>query len=265
MKSGDFSDWIGRSVTRHDVVTERLVDQFRSTLAPHLFDAECPPGLHWCLAVPAHPPENLGPDGAERRGLFIPPIELPRRMWAGGAIETFGSFRIGDSVKRVSRLVDVKWREGRNGALCILAVEHELSARGAIIVRERQDLLFRDGRTGPTAPAQDFKGDLVWHVDASPLLLFRFSALTFNGHRIHYDLPYAREVEGYDGLLVHGPLQATLMLNQLSVAMGHVPQQFDYRCVAPLTHGQVFSLSSGGGRGFIRDAAGVVTLEARAQ
>jgi 3-methylfumaryl-CoA hydratase len=267
MELDDFKGWIGRSTTRRDVVTERMVEQFRATLAPHLFDAECPPGLHWCLAVPALAPENLGQDGAEKKGLFIPPIDLPRRMWAGGRVETSGDFRIGDEVERASRIADIKWRDGASGRLCIVSVVHELSERGVVIVRERHDLLFRDGSNArlPSTPQRLPPGDLRWSVDATPLLLFRFSALTFNGHRIHYDQTYAREVEGYDGLLVHGPLQATLMLNQLAVSMGKVPARFDYRCVAPLAAGQAFSVMCNGGEGHIVNAAGIVTLEASAK
>jgi 3-methylfumaryl-CoA hydratase len=267
MAQDDFKDWIGRSATRHDVVTERIVEHFRATLSPHLFDAPCPPGLHWCLAVPHHCLEDLGPDGAEKKGLFLPPIDLPKRMWAGGSIEMFGSFRTGDAVERLSRVAEIKWLQGASGKLCIVSVVHELGARGGLVVRERHDLLFRDGGIAKQSPeAQQMPpGELHWKVEASPLLLFRFSALTFNGHRIHYDLPYARDAEGYDGLLVHGPLQAILMLNQLSVAMGRAPQRFEYRCVAPLTAGQTFSVKCNKGEGHIVNAAGAVTLEATAQ
>ena len=267
MAQDGFKDWIGRSVIRRDVVTERVVEQLRATLSPYLFDALCPPGLHWCLAVSAHPPENLGPDGAEKKGLFLPPVDLPKRMWAGGRVETFGSFQSGDEVERLSRIADIKWRDGASGKLCIVSVVHELSARGGLVVRERHDLLFRDGSIAKQSPEEQQMppGDLQWKIEASALLLFRFSALTFNGHRIHYDLPYARDVEGYDGLLVHGPLQATLMLNQLSVVIGRVPQRFDYRCVAPLTGGQTFSVMCNKNEGRIANAAGIITLEATAQ
>lgn len=267
MVQDDFKDWIGRSITRRDLVTKRLVEQFKATFTPHLFDTQCPPGLHWCLAVPHHLPENLGPDGAEKKGLFLPPIDLPKRMWAGGRVETFGSFQTGDDVDRLSRIADIKWRDGASGKLCIVSVVHELSVRGNLVVRERYDLLFRDGAIAKnaTSVSDEPSGDYIWKIEASPLLLFSFSALTFNGHRIHYDLPYARDVEGYDGLLVHGPLQATLMLNQMSVAMGLVPQQFDYRCVAPLTAGQTFSVMCHRREGRIVNAAGVVTLEASAK
>jgi 3-methylfumaryl-CoA hydratase len=265
MQEGLFQDWIGRTSERTDIVTSRVVEQFRATLAPHLFDVECPPGLHWCLAVANHGNEKLGPDGAELKGLFIPPIDLPRRMWAGGAIETFGAFRAGDEVLRRSRIADVKWRNGKTGPLCIVVVTHDFVVREMVVLRERQDLLFRDGPLGTTAPERAAHGQLVWEIEASPLLLFRFSALTFNGHRIHYDLPFARESEGYDGLLVHGPLQATLMFNQFSAALGHVPRRFEYRCVAPLISGQRFLVSCTGGQGRIEDAKGVLTLEAKAK
>jgi 3-methylfumaryl-CoA hydratase len=267
MAQDEFKDWIGRSVTRRDVVTERIVEQFRATFSPYLFDAPCPPGLHWCLAVPVHPPENLGPDGAERKGLFLPPIDLSKRMWAGGCVETFGSFQSGDMAERLSRIADIKWRNGTSGKLCIVSVIHEFRARSSLVVRERHDLLFRDGGIARQLPEAEQMppGELRWKVEASPLLLFRFSALTFNGHRIHYDLPHARDVEGYDGLLVHGPLQATLMLNQFSVVQGEVPQRFDYRCVAPLVAGQTFSVMCDKTQGRIVNATGVTTFEATAQ
>lgn len=270
MAQDGIKDWIGRSVIRRDVVTERLVEQFKATLSPHLFETECPPGLHWCLAVPHHPPGNLGPDGAEKKGLFLPPIDLPKRMWAGGSIETFGAFRVGDLVERHSHVADIKWRDGGSGMLSIVTVIHEFAVAARTVVRERHDLLFRDGsiarrEPGKQEPVHGDPHSLRWNVQASPLLLFRFSALTFNGHRIHYDLPYARDAEGYDGLLVHGPLQATLMLNLLSSARGGVPRRFDYRCLAPLTAGQTFSVMCGKGEGRIASAAGVTTLEATAQ
>jgi 3-methylfumaryl-CoA hydratase len=262
MDGGDFQEWIGRTVTRRDVVTSRIVEQFRATLAPYLFDAACPPGLHWCLAVAQNPQEDLGPDGAEKKGLFIPPIDLPRRMWAGGSVESHGSFAVGDEVERISRIADITWRTGKTGPLCIVSVVHELSARGILVVRERHDLLFRNGGIATTSQPQDVTGTQIWRVEATPLLLFRFSALTFNGHRIHYDLAYAREVDGYGGLLVHGPLQAALTLNLLAASTGRVPRRFDYRCVAPLIHGAAFTVSCEGGRGRVQDARGIVTLEA---
>lgn len=240
-----FEDWIGRSVTREDIVTPRLLAGYRATLPGVLFEVRdddvCPPGLHFALA-PAMPAiGDTGPDGAERRGAFLPPIPLARRMWAGGTIETHRPIRSGDSIRRVSTIAGITMRQGSAGPLCIVSVRHEISVRDEMAIVERQDLVFRDGapKTVAMASARPAEGAPAWTIDASPLLLFRFSALTFNGHRIHYDASYAAE-EGYPGLVVHGPLQAALMLNMAARCLGRVPRQFHYRCVAPLFAGPAF-------------------------
>ena len=269
--SDEFADWIGRGVTCEDVVTERLLAEYRATLAPFLFESadDCPPGLHWGLAPATPGMTELAPDGSEARGIFLPPIKLPRRMWAGGAIETVSPIRPGMVVRRHSMLSDIKMRAGRSGALCLVSVIHEIAAGDTLLLRERQDLVFR--QAGPSAsaapaPAAEASADVHWQVMTSPQLLFRFSALTFNGHRIHYDLPYAMAVEGYAGLLVHGPLQAALLLNQAAMALGRVPRLFEYRCTAPLIAGQTISVrTSRAGdatTGRIADRIGTVTCEA---
>ncbi len=243
----DFSGWIGRSITRRDMVTAQLVAQYRATLLPFLFDDRggetCPPGLHWGLAPATPGIGDCGLDGAETKGQFLPPIPLPRRMWAGGSIETFRPFHIGQQIKRRSFIASVKRRDGKTGPLVLLSVLHEFTADSELLLRERQDLVFRDYASQlavpQDAPHSGVTGD--WTVEASPLLLFRFSAFTFNGHRIHYDAPYAA-AEGYPGLVVHGPLQAALMLNLAASRLGAVPSRFDYRCVAPLFGGKLFGV-----------------------
>ncbi len=242
----DFKDWIGRSVTRCDVVTERLITQYRATMAPYLFETQPdvgPPGLHFGLAPPMPASGDTGPDGAERKGIFLPPIALPRRMWAGGAIETFRPIRAGARVTRVSTLADIRLKQGRSGQLCLVAVRHDISDEQGPCIRERQDLVFREAAgiaTPQLNPSQNIAAE--WQVEATPLLLFRFSAFTFNGHLIHYDLAHAKE-EGYPGLLVHGPLQAALMLNLAARRMGQVPDRFIYRCLAPLYGGERLGVS----------------------
>lgn len=241
-----FEDWIGRSVTRLDVVTERLLAEYRATLSSFLFETSdyvCPPGLHFGLA-PAMPSQQAtGPDGAERKGAFLPPIELPRRMWAGGSIETIRPLRLGDRIRRVSRIADIRFKRGSSGELCLVSIVHEISERDGLAIRERQDLVFREAAAAPAPlPAEAAAVEAEVMVEASPLLLFRFSAFTFNGHRIHYDLAHAAE-EGYPGLLVHGPLQAALMLNLAARRLGGTPRQFVYRCLAPLYGGSRFGVS----------------------
>lgn len=265
----NFQDWIGKSVARDDVLTPRIAGSFRAALAPHLHDSPCPPGLHWCLAPALPGTEELGEDGTETGGGFLPPLALARRMWAGGRIETLRPFAIGMAVTRTSVIAEIKMRQGKSGPLCFMSITHAFADGDGLVLRERQDLVFREPNAmgAITAPPRlPPAGELVWRVDASPLLLFRFSALTFNSHRIHYDLPYARDVESHAGLLVQGQLQAALLLNQFAVLNGTVPRVFDYRCVAPLVAGgkvTVASRRSGGGfAGEIADSQGKVTTEA---
>ena len=222
--SHDFSDWVGRSITREDIATPRLLAEYRATMVPHLFEpadqSHCPPGLHWGLAPATPGYDACAADGSEARGSFLPPIPLPRRMWAGGSIETLRPIRAGQQCSAsppslTSRRVMARlgrcscFRFGMissPGATCLSAnVRTWCSA-----MRRRNSYCHLRRGTAVT-------GD--WIVEASPLLLFRFSAFTFNGHRIHYDAPYAAE-EGYPGLVVHGPLQAALMLNLAAARLG---------------------------------------------
>lgn len=261
-----FQSWIGRSVTRQDVVSERLIAEFRATLKGCLFeDCGVAPGFHFGLAPAIPQPSELGPDGAEAKGLFLPPIPYPRRMWAGGQIETFGSFSPGQRIVRTSTISSIDHREGKAGAFYLVSITHDISAEGRLAVRERQDLVFREGgRSSAGQPSAPVTDSTAWRVDATAVLLFRFSAFSFNGHRIHYDLDFAQREEGYAGLLVHGPLQAALLLNKTAAALGRVPQKFSYRCVAPLTSGQTFQVeSTGKATSRIVDASGVTTCEGR--
>ena len=273
--SENFADWIGRSVARDDVATPRLAAELHAALSPFLFEPGdagiAPPGLHWGLAPPTPAMAEVGSDGAEAKGLFLPPIPLPRRMWAGGGLEIFAPIRVGARVRRLSRLADIKLRSGRSGDLYFVTVVHDIECDGSLALRERQDLAFRATGSGGAAPPPQPAipdGDIVWHVAASPMLLFRFSAFTFNGHRIHYDLPYATETEGYPGLLVHGPLQAALLLNQAACALGRVPARFGYRCLAPLIGGGTIVAATRhdgeSATGRIADECGIVTCEATA-
>jgi 3-methylfumaryl-CoA hydratase len=267
--------WIGRRAQRDDIVSKRLAVAYRASLEPHLFipadPDETPPGLHWCLAVAAPALGDLGADGSEARGGLLPAAPLPRRMWAGGEVETFAPVRIGAAIRRSSTIADVQERQGRSGRLCFVTVRHDIECGGVLAVRERQDLVFREAGSGaPAAPSARPRADLARKIDASPVLLFRFSALTFNGHRIHYDHPYATQTEGYGGLVVHGPLQADLLLNQAAVLLGAVPSRFSYRCIAPLIAGrpcEVLSALAGehAASGAIVDANGIVTTEGKAE
>ena len=218
-------DWIGRSETRTDTFAPAPVAALAATLdhpsAPLEAGAALPPLWHWLYFLPLHRASAIGPDGHALRGGFLPPVPLPRRMWAGGRFEFRAPLRVGDRVVRTSTIENVAPKVGRSGALVFVTVRHDLRCDGAAdaALVEFHDIVYRDApRAGevaadpPAAPA-----DPAWRreIVADDVLLFRYSALTFNAHRIHYDRRYATEVEGYPGLVVHGPLIATLLLDLL--------------------------------------------------
>lgn len=246
--------WIGRTETQEDTITPRLVREFRATLGAQALARTdiAPPAIHWCLAPPALPPEMLGRDGHPAKGGFLPPVPLPRRMWAGGRIAFEQPLAEGDRVTRTSRIADVSAKSGKSGRLVFVTVDHEFATDRGIAVREQQDIVYREEQSAaPAAPAASPAAERAGHsetVEATTTLLFRYSALTFNGHRIHYDLDYARDVENYPGLVVHGPLQATLMLHMAArLRDGTCPARFSYRGIAPLIAGSPFSLNADAG------------------
>jgi 3-methylfumaryl-CoA hydratase len=245
--------WIGRSTEASDTVTAQLVKGLRATLfqeigEPRTGDA-APFTVHWCLAQPVYPMSELGPDGHPTRGGFLPPVPLPRRMWAGGELQFLDPLRVGDEATRVSRIADVTLKTGSTGALCFVSVEHEVTTPRGVAIRERQDIVYRDVAGSAAAPAKPAPPPPVakhreTHV-SDPVLLFRYSALTFNGHRIHYDRDYVTKVEGYPGLIFHGPLQAALIV-ELAARLrgGTAPKKFAYRGVQPLFEGSEFSVNA---------------------
>ena len=239
----DFADWIGHSITRTEPVTPRLIASFRATLAGTLAPLDVPPGVEFCLAPDICAPGLLGRDGHPRTGLYLPDLPLPRRMWAGGSLTRHGALAEDDMVTRVSTVEDVTFKEGRSGRLGFVAMRHLYQVDGQPRIDERQDIVYRED-PAPDAPkpappeAEPWPAAEGMDIVTTSTLLFRYSALTFNGHRIHYDAPYAREVEGYDGLVVHGPLQAIWMQNLAARLLGAAPRRFDYRGTAPLICGE---------------------------
>ena len=233
-----FSTWIGRTdKAPPETLTPGLLDRFRAMLCPHLgATGAAPAGVHWCMSPPAVAAAGLGPDGHPAKGGFLPPIPLPRRMWAGGELEFMDPLREGDSVTRVSQIADIQTKAGRTGTLSFVTVSHELSTARGLAMRERHDIVYRAAATAPAAAARPDarqNADAEWKIVVDPVMLFRYSALTFNGHRIHYDEPYAREVEFYPGLVIHGPLQATLLLNLATSQGGRLPRRFTFRGLSP--------------------------------
>ncbi len=239
-----YQDWIGRQITRQDSVSARLIGQFRAMLSGHLADSDVPLGLFWTLCPDALPPADLGRDGHPQLGIILPRLPLPRRMWAGGEVVFKGAFHEGDLVERKSTIEAITFKTGSTGPLGFVSVRHDYSVAGSVVVSERQDLVYRnDPVPGALAPFYPVAPDLgpplaVSRLLPDPVMLFRYSALTFNGHRIHYDRNYATDVERYDDLVVHGPLQANLMLDLGARVLGACPSRFTYRGVSPLTCGK---------------------------
>lgn len=268
-----YQNCIGRRLEQRDVITERAVAEFQATLAPHLFQTGAAPlGIHWCLSPDMVAGNQLGGDGHPKLGQFLPDVGLPRRMWAGGAITFRGSFSVGDVVNKVSTIADQKFKEGKSGKLCFFTVTHQYTVDGNIIVDERQDIVYREAassNTGSQAPALAKPQGTTWLVVPTSTLLFRYSAMAFNGHRIHYDESYARNTEHYGGLMVHGPLQATLMLNLAATVLGRAPKTFSYRGVAPLILGSSFIVDAETSDGSVQlqviDASGTLTMTGEVQ
>jgi 3-methylfumaryl-CoA hydratase len=238
-----------------------------------------PPLWHWLAFLPRVPQRDLGSDGHPRRGGFLPPIELPRRMFAGGRYRFVGPLPVGAPMQRSSEVVSVEEKSGKSGALVFVKVRHSVSSDGAVAVVEEQDLVYRGDGGGSGAPRPPAGGsdeaaetwEWTWELPIEPTLLFRFSALTYNSHRIHYDRPYATSVEGYPGLVVHGPLQAIGLAelcrrNQPGRAMS----EYRFRAVSPaFDDGPVRfagKLSGEGSQATLAaaDHAGVRTMEASA-
>jgi 3-methylfumaryl-CoA hydratase len=235
--------WVGKTQSASDQVTPYPIAALAATLDQDLAipvaSDPIPPLWHWLYFLEAYRQSELGDDGHAKRGGFLPPVSLPRRMWAGGRFEFHDPLRVGETYTRTSRIVAVHEKKGRTGNLIFLTVRHEIGNPRGIALIEDQELVYRDNaRPGLPAPgASAAPADPRWErvVKPSDVLLFRYSALTFNSHRIHYDRRYATETEGYPGLVVHAPLVATLLLD---LAHRHMPEadfaRFEFRAVSPL-------------------------------
>jgi 3-methylfumaryl-CoA hydratase len=274
----DLSQWIGREER-----VEGVLDLAHARAVAAMFDeppegisagTPLPPLWHWFYFPAVVRASDVGPDGHPRRGGFLPPVPLPRRMWAGGRVHFHAPLPVGAPASRHSRILSVEEKSGRTGALVLVTVEHRILHEGVAAIVEEQDLIYREapptasqgeGANGGTPGATTTPGRAsaasalsgnpapespslpagwAWHDPATtdPVLLFRFSALTFNGHRIHYDHPYTTQVEGYPGLVVHGPLTALLLMRNGCARLGGRPASFSYRGKSPLFCGDPVTL-----------------------
>lgn len=206
-----------------------------------------PPLWHWLYFWSVARQSELGRDGHPLKGGFLPDLGLPRRMWAGGRVVFENPLPIGETAVRTSRVLSVEHKEGRSGPLGFVTVEHLIESGGTVAIREEHDIVYRGAaEPGAAAPAPKAAPDgAQWQRDVTPdeVQLFRYSALTFNGHRIHYDRTYAREIEGYPDLVVHGPLISTLLLDLVPRALpGATVREYAYRAVRPTFLGNTFSV-----------------------
>ncbi len=247
----DYSSWIGRQKTQQDGIDRQRIQTMAATLdiSPDFNNGDnLPPLWHWILFNDIHRASELAEDGHARKGAFLPPIELPRRMWAGGRFEFLQPLIVGDKIKRVSTIKDIKLKNGKSGALAFVTVEHEIRAEAGGHWVEEHDIVYREAANAPwqelaEVVVDDEVADWSKEILANPVLLFRYSALTFNGHRIHYDRVYCQQQEGYPGLIVHGPLTATLLLELLREKLPQaIVRKFKFRALHPLFDHLPFSI-----------------------
>jgi 3-methylfumaryl-CoA hydratase len=272
-----FTQWIGRTETRHDVASPAPLASLSALLdrddpQPRAGDI-APPLAHWLYFLPNYRNSDAGEDGHVARGGLLPEMPLPRRMWAGSRLEFLKPLRVGSEIERLSTIRDVKVKSGRSGALVFVTVLHEVRDAMGTVLTDEHDIVFREPGTLAN-PAQPAPAEAPWRreIRPDPLLLFRYSAVTFNGHRIHYDHPYVTQVEGYPGLVVHGPLIATLLVDLLR---RHEPRvqlrKYTFRALRPLYDTAPFETcgapdaAARKARLWTRDAEGAMTMDASAE
>lgn len=272
--------WVGKRETAVDVAAPGPVARLAAT-----FDRDDPPpapgdavpaGWHWLYFLSVSPLSEAGPDGHPRRGGFLPPVELPRRMWAGSRFTWHRPIRIGEQIERVSEITGVEAKQGRRGPLVFVRVRHDFSGPDGLALSEDQTLVYREEpKPGePPPPATKPPADAAWSrtITPDPVLLFRFSALTFNSHRIHYDQPYVTGEEGYPGLVVHGPLVALLLMDLLRRERPEATlTSFEFRALRPLFDTAPFTVNGApdeAGTGctlWALDPEGAVSMQATAE
>ena len=239
----DMRQWVGRRESMSDVATAWPVAALNATFDRREPDAQpgdaIPEGWHWLYFLETKPASELAHDGHARRGGFLPPVPLPRRMWAGGRIDFNRPLRVGEALRRDSEIVSIEAKTGKSGSLVFVTVRHSVYASGELAVVEEHDIVYREAAKPTDLPphAKPAPQATKWRHEVKPdeVMLFRFSALIFNAHRIHYDLDYARREESYPGLIVHGPLQTLLMLD-LCRRNGVRVKRLDYRALHPVFH-----------------------------
>lgn len=247
----ELRSWVGRKETAVELIAAFPSQALSATLdrddPPYVAGSALPPLWHWMHFLTVSPLREAGSDGHPKRGGFLPPVPLPRRMWAGSRLEFVQPLRIGETARKTSTIAKVEHKAGRSGDLVFVTVRHEYEGEAGLAITDEHDIVYR-GAPAPGALPQappHAPSTAQWRrtVCPDPVLLFRYSALTFNSHRIHYDHPYVTGEEGYPGLIVHGPLIATLLLDLLRREMpGAVVRKFAFRAVSTLFPGRDFQV-----------------------
>jgi len=251
MTHQDLQQWIGRIDEIDDVASPTPLTLMAATLdrpaAPTL--AHVPPLWHWLYFLPTAPMAEVGSDGHPRRGGFLPPVPLPRRMWAGSKIVFHRPLQTGSRIYRQSVIVDVATKHGQSGPLVFVSLQHTVSDEQGVALVENQNIVYRDanantGQATPPPRTIAYVAQFSRTVTPDPVLLFRYSALTFNSHRIHYDYPYATVEEGYPDLVVHGPLVATLLIEEVQQRFpGRSIGAFEFKALSPLFANAPFDIA----------------------
>lgn len=265
--------WVGKKESLRGMATAWPVAALAATLDCPAPGQSLPPGWHWLYLLETTPQSGLGPDGLARRGGFLPPVALPRRMWAGGRLEFLDPITVGSPLRRDSEVISVEAKHGKSGELVFVTVRHTISCAGRIAVVEEHDIVYREAAKPGEPPPQGKPAprDAPWRreVVAGPVMLFRFSALIFNANRIHYDIDFCRE-NGYPGLVVHGPLQTVLLLELCRQHEKRPVRRLEYRALHPVYHTGAFTVNgmpdAGGERAqlWTANAAGHYAMSATA-
>lgn len=242
----NWSDWVGRTWTIQQNLDPVQATKMQATLGEEVTlesGHALPPGWHWLYFSEQTKSQNLGADGHTQLGLNLPAFPLPRRMWAGGKINWLHELVIGHVAQRTSKILNIEEKSGRSGDLIFLTLQHEITQNQKLCIKEEQNIVYRAqansvSSTSPKLAPIHHDFEKAWTLDE--IALFRYSALTFNSHRIHYDADYARKVEGYPGLIVHGQLLATLLLD-LAASNSRSINGFSYRALSPITLPAQFS------------------------
>ncbi|NMM03904.1 acyl-CoA dehydrogenase [Paraburkholderia sp. RP-4-7] len=241
------NEYIGRHAVQADDITAFPLAAMAATLDQAESGDTVPPLWHWFYFLPVAPMSEVGSDGHPKRGGFLPPVPLPRRMWAGGRLTFHAPLKVGEHARRTSTIANIEDKTGRSGRLVFVTVQHTIEAGGELKIEEEHDIVYRDApqlgqASAKPVPAPESE---TWRrtMNADAVTLFRYSALTFNSHRIHYDYPYVTQVEDYPGLIVHGPLIATLLVDLVRRERPDATlKSFAFRALRPTFADQSFTV-----------------------